>query len=811
MRSPVRFLSLSLLALAAAACTTGETPSDDAADSAGSTGAPLGVAPVEATMLVHVYYETDDNLERFARELDLLEHADRREGYVAALVEPEEYERLVAEGFTVEVQQEPTSLLQRMLGTGGFRSIPSFACYRTVEETATSLATLESDYPGLVEVTDIGDSWDKTVAGGPDGYDIQAIVITNESITGPKPPFFLMGAIHARELATAELVTRFAEQMVQDYGTDPDVTWLLDNYELHVVPQVNPDGRKIAEQGYTQRKNRNVDLGACSDPPTSSSQYGVDLNRNSSFGWGGAGTSTNPCNLTYRGTSAASEPEVQALQTYMSSIFADQRGPNITDAAPPDTEGVMISVHSYSELVLYPFSYAATSAPNLEGLRTLGRKFGFHNGYEVCQGPLCLYAASGGTDDWAYGELGVAGFTFEIGTSFFQDCGTFESTIVPDNLAALRDAFKAARRPYLTPSGPDAVGVQVSAASVAAGTAVTLTATGDDTRFNSNGWGTEPTQNVVAARYTIDQPSWSGAPLTAMAASDGTFDTTAEGLTATVDTTGWAPGEYLIMVEARDADGNWGAPSAVFLEVTAGAAGLEVCGSGSDEDSDGDTDCSDADCLGTPACATVEVCTDGIDDDGDGDTDCDDADCEDEPTCAPPPEICGNGLDDDGDTYTDCADTDCAGAPGCSVVIDFTDFETGWGFYNDGGADAARYNYAGTIWGGVTDNSGSASSFFSNAFDLSPYTQLEIDFSYFPYSMEPGEDFFVELYDGSSWQVLANYVSGTDFNNNVIYGETITVDSSSFTFASNAQVRFRNDASTNSDYILVDDVTITVQ
>lgn len=798
--------SISLLALTTTACTNVEP------DVAGSTSdtQPV-VAPVDATMLVRVYYDTRENLDRLATEIDLLEHADHDEGYVEALVEPADYERLRAEGLVVEVQEQPTSMLQRMLGVGGFRSISGFTCYRTVEETEDTMATLETDHPDLVEVVDIGDSWDKATAGGPAGYDIQAIVITNEAIAGPKPPFFLMGAIHARELATAELAMRFAEQVVQGYGSDPDATWLLDNYELHVVPQANPDGRKIAEQGYTQRKNRDTDLGSCSNPPTSNSQYGIDLNRNSSFGWGGAGTSTSPCSLTYRGTGGASEPEVQALQSYMGSIFADQRGPNITDAAPPDTEGVMISLHAYGELVLYPFSYGATSAPNLAELRTLGRKLGYHNGHEVCQAPVCLYSASGTTDDWAYGELGVAAFTFEVGTSFFQGCGSFESTIAPENLDALLDAFKAARRPYQTPAGPDAVGVMVSASSVSAGTAVTLTATGDDTRFDSNGWGTEPTQDVVAARYTVGQASWSGAPLTAMAASDGTFDGSSEGLTATIDTSGWAPGEYLLMVEARDDDGNWGAPGAAFLEVTAGAAGLEICGSGVDEDVDGDVDCADTDCVGTPACASPEVCTDGLDDDGDGDVDCADADCEDEPTCAPPPEVCGNGLDDDGDGDTDCDDTDCSGAPGCSVVIDFTDFESGWGFYNDGGSDAARYNYLGTYWGGVTDDSGSASSFFSDPFDLAPYGQLEIDFTFHAYSMENGEDFFVELYDGSSWQVLAQYVRGVDFDNGIDYDETLVVDSSSFTFASGAQVRFRNDASSDTDYILVDDVTLTAQ
>ena len=56
-----------------------------------------------------------------------------------------------------------------------------------------------------------------------------------------------MAAIHARELTTAEVATRFAEQLVQRYGVDPDVTWLLDYNEVHILAQSNPDGRKMAE------------------------------------------------------------------------------------------------------------------------------------------------------------------------------------------------------------------------------------------------------------------------------------------------------------------------------------------------------------------------------------------------------------------------------------------------------------------------------------------------------------------------------------------------------------------------------------
>lgn len=811
--------ALATLALTIAACSNGEAPPDEGASESSGTGAPLGLAPFESTMLVHVYYETPERLERLVTELDVLEHANHREGYVAALVEPDDYERLVAEGLRVEVQDEPTSILQRLLGAGGFRSIPSYACYRTVEETTTTMTTLASDYPDLVQLVDIGDSWDKVTPGGAAGYDLQGVVVTNETIAGPKPRFFLMGAIHAREYATAELAIRFAEQLVASYGTNPDATWLLDHYELHVLPHTNPDGRKIAEQGYTQRKNRNTTLGACSYPPTASSQHGIDLNRNHAFKYGGAGTSTSACNLTYRGPAATSEPETQALQSYMSSIFADQRGPGDNDPAPATTTGLMISLHSYSPLVLFPWSWSAVEAPNLAQLRTLGRKFGYHNDYPVCQAPVCLYAASGSTDDWAYGELGIAAYTFEVGTAFFQDCASFESTIAPGNLAALTTAFKAARRPYQTPAGPDATTVTVSASPVTAGTAVTLTATADDTRYDSNGWGTEPTQAIAAARFSIDHPSWTSTPLTAMAPSDGTFDTSVEGATATIDTTGWLPGRYLLMVEGRDATGSWGAPSAVFLDVEAAMGTGEVCGNATDDDTDTLTDCADPDCVGTPACAVPEICDDTLDDDGDGDVDCDDADCADAPACAPPVEICDNTTDDDGDSLTDCADPDCTGDPACPptwTVLSTEGFEGGWGIYTDGGVDAARlsnatYAHAGTFTAELRDNSGAASSIYTSALDLGSYDELQVDFWYYPRGMEAGEDFFVELWSGAAWQVIGNYASGTHFTNDALVHQTITIDSASFVLSSAAQVRFRADASTDTDWVHVDDVTISAR
>lgn len=563
-RVPARIAGLMLLAV----LLLGMAPAAAGAQPAAPT---LPTAPVVA----RVYYGDKATLNEIGATMDVWTVA-AKEGYAVVLLQPEEYARLQAKGLGIETDAGLTAQLTapRAEAITPSAGIPGYTCYRTVEETYDSMAQLAANNPNLLTWTDTGDSWDKVTPGGAAGYDLYTMVLTNKATPGPKPKFYLMAAIHAREYATAELGARFVEKLVADYGVDADTTWLIDNYELHAVFQVNPDGRKKAEAGASWRKNTDNDDG-CTDTRTSPfyHAYGVDLNRNSSFKWNTGGSSGNACDETYHGPSAASEPETQHVEQYMAGIFGDHRGAGDNDAAPLDTQGVMITLHSYGNSVLYPWGWSDTLlAPNDTQLKTLGRKFGFYNNFEVCASGACYYIASGGTDDYAYGALGIPGYTFEVGTAFFQACSTFESDILPRNLPALKYAFKAARQPYKDPAGPEAYNVAVSSGTVTQGANVTLTAKADDTRYNSNGYGTEPSQNVTAARYTIDTPSWKGGATVAMAAADGAWNSGAEDVTASINTTTLAAGKHLIFVEAQDANGQWGVPTAVFLTVTSPCA-----------------------------------------------------------------------------------------------------------------------------------------------------------------------------------------------------------------------------------------------
>ena len=447
----------------------------------GSTAADPLPARLEPE-LWRVSFSDEQELNQLSAQFDVWEvhHADK---YIVALIPPRQAEFLVQNGWTLQnisVPSTTTALSSSPLVSG---RIPSFPCYRTVEETYADLEQLSVEHPDLASWRDIGDSWEKASPDGTGGYDIQALVLTNRHKSGPKFKLFVMGALHARELTTAETVTRFAERMVDAYGNDPDLSWLLDYGEIHLVPIANPDGRKRAERLLYWRKNTNHTNGCMDD-----TSFGVDLNRNSSFKWnqcqGGSCSSENACDITYRGPAPASEPESVAYQSYASSIFLDQRGPNDVDIAPSDTTGLFISVHSYGQLVLFPWGWTQTAAPNHEALQTLGNKLGDTLGYYACQAGAsgCLYQTDGTAEDWAYGHLGIPAYTFELGTAFFQSCTVFEDSILDKAISALTYAAKVARQPYLTPAGPDVTELAVSNSPVVAGAHVTVTATASDAR-----------------------------------------------------------------------------------------------------------------------------------------------------------------------------------------------------------------------------------------------------------------------------------------------------------------------------------------
>lgn len=258
--------------------------------------------------------------------------------------------------------------------------------YHTYAETLAELQAVASRSP-IASLHDIGDTWEKTQ--GTANRDLWAIHLTGKGVPAQKPGIVFLGNHHARELVTVEMPLLLVKLLTENYGKDPEITRLLDTRDIWIVPMVNPDGHILAEEGQNWRKNTHIH-----------GRYrGTDLNRNYGFQWGGGGASTSPSSDTYRGESAFSEPETQAVRDFIKSHS------NLK---------IMMSYHSFSNLILWPWGYTTQRVADQKLVET-GRKLGEITGYRPQQA-ADLYVASGITDDYTFGELGLMSFTTEIGS-----------------------------------------------------------------------------------------------------------------------------------------------------------------------------------------------------------------------------------------------------------------------------------------------------------------------------------------------------------------------------------------------------------
>jgi hypothetical protein len=193
--------------------------------------------------------------------------------------------------------------------------------------------------------------------------------------------------------------------LLENYGTDPEATYLLNNREMYFVPCFNPDGYEYnrindPNGGGDWRKNRRNNGGS----------YGVDLNRNFGYMWGydDLGSSPIPSSETYRGPSAFSEPEAQAIR----------------DFAILNNYGTHFNMHTYGGYILYPWGYMDAETPDSLAYREFAALLTSFSGYAFGSGGQLLgYNSNGSIRDWMYGEQTLKnktfGYTIEIGNSFW--------------------------------------------------------------------------------------------------------------------------------------------------------------------------------------------------------------------------------------------------------------------------------------------------------------------------------------------------------------------------------------------------------
>ncbi len=410
------------------------------------------------------------------------------------------------------------------------------ACFRTFDAAVTQMRDWAERYPDLVELIDAGPSW-QTAQGQADRR-LWTLRITNKADVEPKPQWLLVALHHAREIVTPEVALNLAELLLTSYGHDADITWLVDNRDIWIVPFVNPDGHLYAEYSVDWRKNANNTQSTCatSSPPNS---FGVDLNRNYDHEWATVGASSNPCNLTYRGRAAFSEPETQAIR----------------DLVQNQKFNLIISLHSFSDLIMYPWGYTYAPAPDDTGLRNIASVLATFNGYTPEQSSD-LYPTSGDTCDWAYGAQGIPCFTVEIGSGavdnyFWPDCTTAHEQWL-ENRDALLHAIKLAGDPYRLAEAPLVRGLQVRQR----GRFITVQAV-----FDRQATSPEP---PAGGEVFIDQIGSPGTGIL-LTPDDQILDTPVESMSATVDLSG-VQGQHVVYVAGIDESGRHGPPTAAYFE-----------------------------------------------------------------------------------------------------------------------------------------------------------------------------------------------------------------------------------------------------
>ncbi|MFK8058105.1 MAG: M14 family zinc carboxypeptidase [Saprospiraceae bacterium] len=296
--------------------------------------------------------------------------------------------------------------------------------YYTLEEIYDQMDEMRRIYPGLISNQLPIDTYETY-----EGRSMYHYVLSSNVLPSQVKPKVMMTALtHAREPMSIISQVYFYWWLLEQYDSNEQVTWLLDNTELYLVPCVNPDGYAYnttetpGRMGFW-RKNRRPNLDGT---------FGVDINRNYVIDWGGIGASNDTGSEIYHGVAPLSEPEAAAVNFLHMTI-------------PFET---VLNVHSYSNLVITPGYERLQQAGPRDLNLSLAQAMRRDNGYVVGEGlNTVLYASSGSaTDHFAFHNGAATGnsfsFTPEIGSRTF---GFFppEDTLAGMAANALLTNFRA--------------------------------------------------------------------------------------------------------------------------------------------------------------------------------------------------------------------------------------------------------------------------------------------------------------------------------------------------------------------------------
>ncbi len=257
----------------------------------------------------------------------------------------------------------------------------SMGGFYTFSEAVAHLDSMKILYPNLIT--------EKQIIGySIENRPIWMVKISDNPDLNENEPQVLYTALHhAREPQGLMTVMYYMYYLLEKYGIDPEVTYLVNNREIFFIPVLNPDGYEYNRTtnpngGGMWRKNRRNNGGGI---------FGVDLNRN--YGpyayWDSpnGGSSTSPSSETYRGTAPFSEPETAVIRDFLLI-----RGIK-----------ACLNYHTYGNLLIYPYGALGRETPDSLIYREFARDMTTFNGYVYGTDMQTVgYRTRGNSDDYMY-------------------------------------------------------------------------------------------------------------------------------------------------------------------------------------------------------------------------------------------------------------------------------------------------------------------------------------------------------------------------------------------------------------------------
>ncbi|XP_022657946.1 carboxypeptidase A4-like [Varroa destructor] len=262
--------------------------------------------------------------------------------------------------------------------------------YHRLDEIYSYLDLLASKYPALVQLVTLGHTYEDNP--------IRGVVV---STGGNKRAIYIDSGIHASEWISIASGLYLLSSIVSGAKNDTEINTLLDRFDFHFVPVVNPDGYKhswIGDRLWRKNRVRFQGYHWCA---------GVDPNRNFGYHWGDEGASANPCAQDYRGPFEFSESESRAVRDYVTSLKGNL--------------SLYMSLHSFGQYLLLPYGagplLVSAQHDELMAAGSVFRDAIYKKSgqiYRVGSSKQLLYPASGTSNDWVHSQGVKYAFVAEL-------------------------------------------------------------------------------------------------------------------------------------------------------------------------------------------------------------------------------------------------------------------------------------------------------------------------------------------------------------------------------------------------------------